>query len=127
MSESNGLNSDIKSMKLYRHVDRVLTELQCLGKGEQGPLSASELTPFDQLHYHGTESVDEAVRATGITAGSSVLEIGSGLGGPARHIAPQQVPRLPLWNCRLIKTSWHHILAPVAAWQEKWPMYAVIF
>jgi cyclopropane fatty-acyl-phospholipid synthase-like methyltransferase len=87
MSESNSLNSDIKSMKLYRHVDRVLTELQYLGKSEQETLSASELTPFDQLHYHGTESVDEAVRATGITAGSLVLEIGSGLGGPARHIA----------------------------------------
>lgn len=87
MSESTGLNGNIKSMKLYRHVDRVLTELQYLGKGEQGPLSAAELSPFDQLHYHGTESVDDAVRATGITAGSSVLEIGSGLGGPARHIA----------------------------------------
>ena len=87
MSESNSLNSDIKSMKLYRHVDRVLTELQYLGKSERETLSASELTPFDQLHYHGTESVDEAVRATGITASSSVLEIGSGLGGPARHIA----------------------------------------
>ena len=87
MSESNSFNSDIKSMKLYRHVDRVLTELQYLGKSEQETLSASELTPFDQLHYHGTESVDEAVYATGITASSSVLEIGSGLGGPARHIA----------------------------------------
>jgi len=87
MSELNSLNSDIKSMKLYRHADRVLTELQYLGKSEQGPLSADELTPFDQLHYHGTESVDHAVRVTGITASSSVLEVGSGLGGPARHIA----------------------------------------
>ena len=87
MSELNSLNSNIKSMKLYRHVDRVLTELQYLGKSEQGPLSADELSPFDQLHYHGTESVDHAVRATGINANSLVLEIGSGLGGPARHIA----------------------------------------
>ncbi len=87
MSESNSLSSDIKSMKLYRHVDRGLTELQCLGKSEQETLSADELTPFDQLHYHGTESVDHAVRTVDIHASSSVLEIGSGLGGPARHIA----------------------------------------
>ncbi len=87
MSESNSLSSDIKSMKFYRHVGRVLTELQHMGKGEQGPLSASELTPFDQLHYHGTESVDHAVRTVDIHASSSVLEIGSGLGGLARHIA----------------------------------------
>ena len=51
------------------------------------PLSASELTPFDQLHYHGTESVDLAVERAKISTDSSVLEIGSGLGGPARHIA----------------------------------------
>ena len=87
MSESNSLSSDIKSMKLYRHVDRGLTDLQCLGKSEQETLSADELRPFDQLHYHGTESGDHAVRTVDIHASSSVLEIGSGLGGPARHIA----------------------------------------
>ena len=74
-------------MKLYCYVDRVLTELRALGKDDSEPLSASELTPFDQLHYHGTESVDLAVERAKISADSSVLEIGSGLGGPARHIA----------------------------------------
>ena len=87
MSESNRVDADIKSMKLYHHVDRVLTELRQMGKEDDGPLSVDELTPFDQLHYHGTAAVDHAVRATGISASSSVLEIGSGLGGPARHIA----------------------------------------
>jgi len=81
------LQQDIKSMKLYCHVDRVLTELRALGKDDHEPLSESELTAFDQLHYHGTESVDLAVELAKITADSSVLEIGSGLGGPARHIA----------------------------------------
>ena len=87
MSESNRANADIKSMKLYHHVDRVLTELRKMGKEDEGPLSADELTPIDQLHYHGTEAVDYAVKATGVNASSSALEIGSGLGGPARHIA----------------------------------------
>jgi len=87
MVSNNHLQQDIKSMKLYCHVDRVLTELRALGKDDDEPLSTSELTPFDQLHYHGTESVDLAVEFAKITADSSVLEIGSGLGGPARHIA----------------------------------------
>jgi len=87
MSESNRVNADIKSMKLYHHVDRVLTELRQMGKEDEGPLSVDELTPFDQLHYQGTAAVDHAVGATGISATSLVLEIGSGLGGPARHIA----------------------------------------
>ena len=87
MISKSHLQKDIKSMKLYCYVDRVLTELRALGKDDSEPLSASELTPFDQLHYHGTESVDLAVERAKISADSSVLEIGSGLGGPARHIA----------------------------------------
>ena len=83
----NDLSADIKSMKLYHHVDRVVNELRELGKDETGPLLVDELTAFDQLHYHGTEAVDEAIRATNIAEGSSVLEIGSGLGGPARYLA----------------------------------------
>ena len=83
----NDLSADIKSMKLYHHVDRVVNELRELGKDETGPLLVDELTAFDQLHYHGTEAVDEAIRAANIDEGSSVLEIGSGLGGPARYLA----------------------------------------
>ena len=84
MNEPSG---DIKTMALYHHVDRVVNELRELGKPNDEPLRVDELTPFDQLHYHSTEAVDEAVRATGIGEGSSVLEIGSGLGGPSRYLA----------------------------------------
>ena len=77
----------IKSMGLYHHVDRVVNELRELGKAEGEPLQVNDLTSFDQLHYHGTDAVDEAIRMMGIGAESSVLEIGSGFGGPARHLA----------------------------------------
>ena len=78
MVNNNHLQQDIKSMKLYCHVDRVLTELRALGKDDGEPLSTSELTPFDQLYYHGTESVDLVVEIADITADSSILEIDSG-------------------------------------------------
>ena len=74
-------NSDIKGMKLYHHTHRVMNELRELGKNETEALRVDELTGFDQLHYHGTEAVDEAIRAAGINERSTVLEIGSGLGG----------------------------------------------
>ena len=80
-------SGDIKSMGLYHHVDRVGSEVRDLGRSDDEPLRADELTAFDQLHYHGTEAVDEAVRSTGINQRSAVLEVGSGLGGPARHLA----------------------------------------
>ncbi len=79
--------ADIKSMKLYSHIERVHNELREIGKSDDAPLSAAELSAFDQLHYHGTEAVDRAIALAGIGADTRVLEIGSGFGGPARHIA----------------------------------------
>ena len=84
----------IKSMKLYTHIERVQTELNQLGKGAHEPLQAAELSAFDQLHYHGTVAVDHCIDQLGIHAGQSILEIGSGLGGPARHIAARTAARV---------------------------------
>ncbi len=78
---------EMKTMGLYHHVDRVANELRELGADDGGPLDPADLSTFDQLHYHGTEAVDLAVRHLGIDDTSRVLEIGSGLGGPARWIA----------------------------------------
>ena len=83
----NNLAADIKSMKLYSHIERVYNELRELGKAQDDPLDAAELTAFDQLHYHGTEAVDESINMIGIDQQSRVLEIGSGFGGPSRHVA----------------------------------------
>lgn len=88
--------ADIKSMKLYSHIDRVYNELAEIGKSGETPLSAAELSAFDQLHYHGTDAVDRAIEMIGINHATRVLDIGSGFGGPARHIA-------------------HHTRAPVTA------------
>lgn len=82
-----GAAQNIKSMKLYTHVERVYNELDELGKNRRAPLSVAELSAFDQLHYHGTDAVDCAIRMMGINPRTSVLEIGSGIGGCARHIA----------------------------------------
>lgn len=79
--------SDIKTMKLYTHVQRIYRELGELGKTVDDPLSADELSQFDQLHYHGTDAVDVAMAMIGVDGPGRWLEIGSGLGGPARHIA----------------------------------------
>ena len=80
-------NSNIKSMKLYNHVYRIYNELKELGKNDTEPLLVEELTNFDQLHYHGTEAVDFSIKKLGIDSNMTILEIGSGIGGPARYIA----------------------------------------
>ena len=80
-------NSNIKTMKLYNHVDRIYNELKELGKTNSEVLLVDELTNFDQLHYHGTEAIDFAIKKLGINSKMTILEIGSGIGGPARYIA----------------------------------------
>ncbi|MEM8689919.1 MAG: methyltransferase domain-containing protein [Pseudomonadota bacterium] len=77
----------MKTMRLYDQVERILNELHHLGIDEDSPLSVEDLTPFDQYHYHGTAAVDEAARLLGATGETQILEIGSGIGGPARHMA----------------------------------------
>jgi cyclopropane fatty-acyl-phospholipid synthase-like methyltransferase len=74
-------------MKLYQQVDRVFNELAALGIGANDPIDADLLARFDQYHYLGTEAVDEAVRRLRLARDMDVLDVGAGLGGPARHIA----------------------------------------
>ena len=82
-------DSSIKSVRLYQHLERVYNELRELGNKEGDPLQVDDLGGLDHLHYHGTQAVDHAIKVTGINATTLVLEVGSGIGGPARHIAQQ--------------------------------------
>jgi cyclopropane fatty-acyl-phospholipid synthase-like methyltransferase len=77
----------MKSMKLYDQVERIDNELRELGIALDAPLTAAQLSPFDQYHYLGTDAVDLAARSLGLGPASRVLEIGSGIGGPARRLA----------------------------------------
>ena len=51
------------------------------------PLTPDQLFPFDQFHYHGIDAVRAAAGIVGLGRTSRVLEVGSGLGGPARYLA----------------------------------------
>ena len=77
----------IKSMKLYEGVERIYNDLAHVGIGADDPLTVDDLTPFDQYHYFGTDAVDAAIEALGVDATSQVLDVGAGLGGPARYMA----------------------------------------
>lgn len=77
----------IKSMKLYQGVERIYNDLADIGIGADDPLTVDDLTPFDQFHYFGTDAVDAAIAALGIDGASRVLDVGAGLGGPARYMA----------------------------------------
>ena len=80
-------NLNIKSMNLYKNVDRVFNELREIGKSSTDSLQVEDLTKFDQFHYHGTDAIDISIKKLGIHNKTKILDIGSGIGGLARYIA----------------------------------------
>lgn len=50
-------------------------------------LRPADLAPLDEFHIRGRAATLEIIDALGLTADSHVLDLGSGLGGPARTLA----------------------------------------
>jgi ubiquinone/menaquinone biosynthesis C-methylase UbiE len=66
--------------------DRLKTVLAALGP-EDRRLTPEQLGGLDQFHIRGLAATAELARLIGITADMSVLDVGSGVGGPARFLA----------------------------------------
>ncbi len=66
---------------------QVLAAVRRRALGQNGRLSPDDLFDFDQDHYGGLAAVDTLARKAGISAASRVLDVGAGLGGPARFLA----------------------------------------
>ncbi len=77
----------LTEMPLYRNLERISLGLAARGIGPSDPIPPEALFDLDQWHYHGTEAVDFAARGLQIGRASNVLDIGSGIGGPARYLA----------------------------------------
>ncbi len=77
----------IESIPLYTHLDRINSGLAALGIGDGDPIRPEQLFALDQWHYHGTDAIRAAAQRLGLGPASRVLEIGSGIGGPARYLA----------------------------------------
>lgn len=80
--------------KVKQHYERdglVKTITEALDKAGLGnrQLSFEELAPLDHFHSRGIEATAELSSTLAINSDSKVLDIGSGLGGPARYFASQ--------------------------------------
>jgi ubiquinone/menaquinone biosynthesis C-methylase UbiE len=67
---------------------KILTALRAAGKNLEA-LTRDDLVSFDEQHDGGREGTRELARLAGLRAGMHVLDIGSGLGGPARTLAAE--------------------------------------
>ena len=66
--------------------ERLKAALAAFGPEEQ-KLTLEQLATLDQFHTRGLAATAELARLAGITADMSVLDVGSGVGGPARFLA----------------------------------------
>eukprot|EP01119_Soliformovum_irregulare_P024098 TRINITY_DN8570_c0_g1_i10.p1 TRINITY_DN8570_c0_g1~~TRINITY_DN8570_c0_g1_i10.p1 ORF type:complete len:390 (-),score=122.92 TRINITY_DN8570_c0_g1_i10:616-1785(-) len=76
---------EIQTIQLH-YAQRMRNELKDMGK-ESGSLTEDEIKHLDQLHYFGEEVVMAAANFLKLNPGKRVLDVGSGLGGPARLLA----------------------------------------
>ncbi|WP_095198002.1 class I SAM-dependent methyltransferase [Mesorhizobium carmichaelinearum] len=66
--------------------ERLKTVLAALGP-EDRLLTPQQLGTLDQFHTRGLAATAELAQLAGIAAGMSILDVGSGIGGPARFLA----------------------------------------
>jgi SAM-dependent methyltransferase len=66
--------------------ERLKTALAALGPEDQ-QLTPQQLGALDQFHTRGLTATAELAKLAGITAATAVLDVGSGIGGPARFLA----------------------------------------
>jgi ubiquinone/menaquinone biosynthesis C-methylase UbiE len=66
----------------------IINALRAAGK-DPDALAIEDLAPIDQLHLRGREATLELARLAGITPSMQVLDVGGGLGGPARTLASE--------------------------------------
>ena len=67
---------------------KILTALQEAGR-DLDALTRDDLASFDEQHDGGRESTRELACLAGLHEGMHVLDVGSGLGGPARTLAAE--------------------------------------
>ena len=66
--------------------DRILEALQALGK-DLDTLTPEDIAPLGEFHTRGLEATRELARLAGVRSDMHVLDVGCGIGGPARTLA----------------------------------------
>jgi Subtilase family/Methyltransferase domain/Divergent InlB B-repeat domain/Fibronectin type III domain len=68
---------------------RLLDVLRQAGINNPDTVTARDLAPFDNLHARGRAGTIDLAKRAGFMPGSRVLDIGGGIGGPARTLATE--------------------------------------
>jgi SAM-dependent methyltransferase len=90
MTDEQHISGHYSSGKL---MERLRSALAAEGVDPDHP-TVEQLAPFDHFHGRGREATQDAARLVAATAADHLLDVGSGIGGPARYFARR-------FNCRV--------------------------
>src|SRR6267378_3998728 len=76
-----------------RLAESILAAVAREGKDPE-KLTAADLAAVDEFHVGGIEATQELARHMELRAGLRLLDVGSGIGGPARHFAGEHSCRV---------------------------------
>jgi len=79
----DGVRDHYRATGLTERLKAALTTFE----PEDQQLTPPQLATLDQFHTRGLAATVDLARLAGITADMSVLDVGSGIGGPARFLA----------------------------------------
>ncbi len=80
---SNEIKDHYASAGLH---ERIVLGLEAIGKSP-ATVDLDDLSAVDEFHLRGSEATQELIKILDVNADSHVLDVGSGLGGPARRLA----------------------------------------
>ncbi len=80
---SNEIKKHYASPGLY---ERIVHGLKIIGKSSAS-VDLDDLAPLDEFHLRGPAATQELIEILDVDERSHVLDVGSGLGGPARRLA----------------------------------------
>jgi ubiquinone/menaquinone biosynthesis C-methylase UbiE len=69
--------------------EAILAGVRAAGK-DSGTLTAADLAPLDEFHVGGLEATQFLAKAMRLRPGMRLLDVGCGIGGPARYFAGEQ-------------------------------------
>lgn len=83
MADTNSITQHYAATEIAERILAALRDAQ----GSDTPITPDTLAPLDQFHGRGIAATKELVRLLAPQAGERLLDMGSGVGGPARWIA----------------------------------------
>ena len=92
---SEVLDDVIESVRGHYHATGLTERLKAALGPEDQRLDPEKLGALDHFHTRGLAATAELAEMAGIGAGASVLDVGAGIGGPARFVAQQL-------NCQVV-------------------------